>query len=190
MRLHQSEARAVILFFWSAQKHKLGRGRCGLASCQVSLNSVQRFQKRSRKCLSQSDAGMAILFFSSAQKHKHGRGRWDRFLSSFVEFRSAVSEDKLKMWKVNDDGRRTTDNRQRMITIVHFGFRLRCTKNIYTCLKHQGAPSWHKSYTGACTHDPPRTLTSTCFLLKFRRNQRISCNKEDEYVSANQKPGW
>ena len=32
------------------EKHKLGRARWDLASCQVSLNSVQRFQRRSRKC--------------------------------------------------------------------------------------------------------------------------------------------
>ena len=40
------------LFFtdWP-EKHKLGRGRLDLAFCQVSLNSIQRFQ-RSRKCLS------------------------------------------------------------------------------------------------------------------------------------------
>ena len=32
------------------EKYKLGRGHWYLASCQVSLNSVQRFQKRRRKC--------------------------------------------------------------------------------------------------------------------------------------------
>ena len=32
------------------EKHKLGRGFWDLAFCQVSLNSVQRFQRRSRKC--------------------------------------------------------------------------------------------------------------------------------------------
>ena len=32
------------------EKHKLGRRRWDLASCKVSLNSVQRFQRRSRKC--------------------------------------------------------------------------------------------------------------------------------------------
>ena len=32
------------------QKHKLGRGCWVFASCQVSLNSVQWFQRRSRKC--------------------------------------------------------------------------------------------------------------------------------------------
>ena len=56
-------------FFWSAKKHKLGRGRWDLASYQVSLNSVQWFQRRSRKCLGQSEARAAILFFRSAQKN-------------------------------------------------------------------------------------------------------------------------
>ena len=66
------EARAAILFFpdWP-EKHKRGRRHWELAFCQVSLNSVQRFHQRSRKCLS--------------------------FLSSFVEFRSAVSSEKSKM---------------------------------------------------------------------------------------------
>ena len=50
------------------KKHKLGRGRWDLASCQVSLNSIQRFQRRSWKCLSQSEARVAILFFQSARK--------------------------------------------------------------------------------------------------------------------------
>ena len=45
------------------EKHKLGRGRWDLASCQVSVNSVQWFQRRSQKCLSQSEARAAILFF-------------------------------------------------------------------------------------------------------------------------------
>ena len=49
------------------EKHKLGRGRWDLAYYQVSLNSVQRFQ-RSQKCLSQSEAMAAILFFRSARK--------------------------------------------------------------------------------------------------------------------------
>ena len=49
------------------KKHKLGRGRWDLASCQVSLNSVRQFQKRSRKCLSKSEARATILFFRSAQ---------------------------------------------------------------------------------------------------------------------------
>ena len=55
-------------FFDRPEKHKLGRGHWDLASCQVSLNSVQWFQRRSRKCLSQSEASAAILFFRSAWK--------------------------------------------------------------------------------------------------------------------------
>ena len=50
------------------EKHKLDRGRWDLASYQVLLNSVQRFQ-RSRKSLSQSEARAAILFFRSARKN-------------------------------------------------------------------------------------------------------------------------
>ena len=84
-------------FFHQLEKYKLGRGRWDLASYQVSLNSDQRFQRRSRKCLSQSEARAAILFFRSARKTQ----TWQRtlrscFLSSFIEFRSAVSE-KSKM---------------------------------------------------------------------------------------------
>ena len=42
-----------LVFPISPEKHKLGRRRWDLASCQVSLNSIKRFQRRSRKCFSQ-----------------------------------------------------------------------------------------------------------------------------------------
>ena len=58
-----------FLFSDRAEKHKLGRGHWDLASCQVSLNSIQRFQRRSRKCLSQSEARAAILFFLIGPKN-------------------------------------------------------------------------------------------------------------------------
>ena len=51
-----------------SEKHRLGRGRKDVDSCHVLLNSVQWFQRRSRKCLSQSEARAAILFFRSARK--------------------------------------------------------------------------------------------------------------------------
>ena len=57
-----------LVFSDRPEKHKLGRGRWYLVFCQVSLNSVQRFQRRSRKCLSKSEARAAILFFRSARK--------------------------------------------------------------------------------------------------------------------------
>ena len=51
------------------EKHKLGRGREDLASCRVSWNSFQRFQRRSKKCLSKSEARVVILFFRLARKN-------------------------------------------------------------------------------------------------------------------------
>ena len=48
--LYDGSARVAVLFFWSAQKkHKLLKGRLDLASRQVWLNYVNRFQRRSRK---------------------------------------------------------------------------------------------------------------------------------------------
>ena len=244
--LSQSEARAAILFFWSArknthlvedveilllikfrwiplsgsreevenvsanqrpgrpswfsdrpEKHKLGRGRWDLAPCQVSLNSVQRFHRRSRKCLSQSEARAAILFFWSArknthlvedveilllikfrwiplsgsreevenvsanqrpgrpswfsdrpEKHKLGRGRWD-LASCQVSLNSVerCQRRSRKCEKLTTDGQtdrqtdgRTTDDGQRVITIVYLSLRLRCTKNQGVFVKHSGMP--------------------------------------------------
>ena len=69
-----------------------------LLPIKFSLNSVQRFQRRSRKCLSQSEARRPSCFSDRLEKHKVGRGRWRScFLSSFVEFCSAVSEKKSKI---------------------------------------------------------------------------------------------
>ena len=101
--------------------------RWGLASCQVSLNSVQQFQRRSLKCLSLSNARAAILFSDRSEKHKPGRERWDLAscqvsLNSFKQFQRRV-----KNVKVNN-GRR--DDR-RVITIVHLSLRLRCTKKYF-----------------------------------------------------------
>ena len=59
------------------EKHKLGRGRWDLASCQVSFNSVKQYQRRSLKCLTLSKAGQPFCFSDRPEKHKPGRGRWD-----------------------------------------------------------------------------------------------------------------
>ena len=56
------------------EKHKLRRRRWDIASCQVSLNSVQR---RSRKCFSQSEAGRPSCFSDRPEKHKLDSGRCD-----------------------------------------------------------------------------------------------------------------
>ena len=54
--------RTAVSFFRSPEKHKIGRRRWDLASCQVLFNSVQKFQRRSRRCLSQSEAKRPSLF--------------------------------------------------------------------------------------------------------------------------------
>ena len=65
MSANQRPGRPSCFSDWP-EKHKLGRGRWDIPSCQVSLNSIQRFQRRSRKCHSLSEARLAILFFRSA----------------------------------------------------------------------------------------------------------------------------
>ena len=42
-----------------------------------SLNSVQRFQRRGRKCFSESEASAAILFIDLPENNTLGRGRYD-----------------------------------------------------------------------------------------------------------------
>ena len=85
-------------FLDQPEKHKFGRGCWELAFCQVSLNSVQWFHSRSRKCLIQSEDRAAIFFFWSVRKNASLVEDVRILLpSSFVEFYSAVSEEKLKM---------------------------------------------------------------------------------------------
>ena len=64
-----------LVFSDRPEKHKPGRGRLDLDSCQVSLNSIQLFQRRSRKYLSQSEARWPSCFSYRPEKHKLGRGR-------------------------------------------------------------------------------------------------------------------
>ena len=66
-----------FLYTNQPEKHKLGRGCWDLASGQVSLNSVQQYERKSWKCLSQSEVRAVILFSDQPEKHKLGRGRWD-----------------------------------------------------------------------------------------------------------------
>ena len=116
------------------QKHKSGRGPPSEHFWQVWLKSVQRFQRRRVKCEKLTDDGrlhmrkahMAygqVSKKSANQKQEspvtamfvNGSGRIDQslqktfhrcFLPSFSSF-GWVSEEKIKMWKVN--GRQTTD---------------------------------------------------------------------------------
>ena len=87
------------------EKHKLGRGHSDLASCQFSLNSVLRFQRRSRKCLSKSQARAAILFFlRSAPKNTNfvedieillpNKFRWNLFSGFRGEFENGSANQR------------------------------------------------------------------------------------------------
>ena len=78
--LFGESTRATILFFRSSEKYKLGRGSWDTctASCQVSLNSVQPFQRRSRKNVSANQRPGRPSYFSDwPEKHKMGRGHLD-----------------------------------------------------------------------------------------------------------------
>ena len=81
------------------EKHKLDRGHWDSLSCQVLLNSVQRFQRRSRKCLSQSEAWAAIFFSDQPDKHKLGRGLWD--LASFQVSLNSIQRFHQRNWKIS-----------------------------------------------------------------------------------------
>ena len=54
---NQRPGRPSCFFPIGPKNTKLGRGRWGLASCQVSLISVQRFQRRSPKCVKLTTGG-------------------------------------------------------------------------------------------------------------------------------------
>ena len=71
-------ASVAILFTIQLDKHKLGRGHWDLASCQVLLNSIHRFQRKSQN-MSQPIRGHGRhigFFFYRPEKHKLGRRRW------------------------------------------------------------------------------------------------------------------
>ena len=63
-----------LVFPIGPKNTNLGRGRLDLDSCQVSLNSIQRFQIISRKYLSKSEARRPSYFSDRPKKHKLGRG--------------------------------------------------------------------------------------------------------------------
>ena len=97
--MSQPEAGQPSYFSDRSIKHNLGRGHYALASCQFLLNSVQRFPRRSKKCQPIRGQG-GHLAFPIGQKHKLGRGHMSYcILSCFVEFRSAVSEERSNMFQ-------------------------------------------------------------------------------------------
>ena len=77
------------------EKHKLGRGRCDLASYQVSSNSFHSFRGEVENV---SANQRPFCFFPIGLKNTNVvEGIESLLLSSFAEFRLAVSEEKSKM---------------------------------------------------------------------------------------------
>ena len=69
-----------------------------LLPIKFSLNSVQRFQRRSWKCLSQSEDRAAILFYPDwPEKHKRGRRHWE--LASCQVSLNSVQRFLQRRWK-------------------------------------------------------------------------------------------
>ena len=91
------QPRQLSLFFNQPENHKIGRGHWVLASCQVSSNFVQRFQKNSWKFLGQSEVRAAIMIFWSVRKTQIWKWILSSCLSSSGKFRSAVAEKRSKM---------------------------------------------------------------------------------------------
>ena len=71
-------------------------GRWDLASCQVQLNSIKQFQRRSWKCFMQSEA-VWPFFLDWPKTQTWKRKLRSCFLSIFLEFCSAVSKEKSKI---------------------------------------------------------------------------------------------
>ena len=86
-------------FSYSPDKHVLVTGRWYIAPDQVSLNSVQWFQRKIRKCLNQSQARASILFFRSARKNPTHLVEDVEILIplKLSQISSAFSEEKSKM---------------------------------------------------------------------------------------------
>ena len=80
------------------EKRKPDRGCWDLASCQVLLNSIQQFQREKLKMSQQIIKWRLFCFSDPPEKHKLiRRALRSCFLSRFVEFLSAVSDEKSKM---------------------------------------------------------------------------------------------
>ena len=191
------------------EKHKLGRGHWDLASCQVSMNSVQRFQRKSRKCLSQSEAWAAILFFFyQLEKHKIILN-WKRtlrscFQSSFVEFRSTVSEKSKMSQPISRPGQSScfTDRPEKhklgrgrwdlascqvLLNSVRRLQKWRSRK----CLSQSEARATILVFFSISPKNTKLVEDIEILLpVKFRWIKFSGFKEEVENVSANQRPGW
>ena len=94
----------------------VNRGSSKDAPYQVLIHLVKRFQRRRVLKIGQSETRIAygVMFVDGSEQNEQSLERTFHicFLPSFTSFDWAVSEEKIKMWKVN--GRQKKDNRRWM----------------------------------------------------------------------------
>ena len=95
----------TVFVNWSGRNEHLHRGHSIDASYQVSVHLVKRFQrKRFFKSANQKqELPVVAMFVNGSRQNVQSLERtFDRcFLPSFSSFGWGVSEEKIKMWKVN-----------------------------------------------------------------------------------------
>ena len=118
------------------EKHKLGRAHWDIASCQVSSNSESVVLEKKSKVSQPIRTRGGHLVFPIGLKNTNlvedveillpVKFRWILFSGFRGDVKNVkVNDRQTDGWRT--DGR-TTDDGQRMITIVHLSLRLRCTK--------------------------------------------------------------
>ena len=196
-------ARATILFFRSARK-TLYRGCWDLASCQVSLNSVQRFQRRSWKCLSQSEARAVILFFLIGPKNANlvedveilllVKFRWIPF-SGFRGEVENVSANQRPGWPSCFSGRpekkKLGRGRWALASCqVSLNSVQRFQRRSWKCLSQSEARAAILFFLIGPKNANLVEDVEILLLVKFRWIPFSGFRGEVENVSANQRPGW
>ena len=179
------------VFLISPKKHKLGRGHWDLASCQFYWNPFSGFREEVENVSANQRPGRPSCFSDWPEKHKLGRRRWDLascqvLLKSIQQFQRR----RRKCEKLTTDGRRTTQDGQRVITIVHLSLRLRCTNK-----RPKGPHIVHLSKI--CHHFCLLIVKNTKLVddveillpVKFFWIPFSGLRGKVENVSANQRPG-
>ena len=123
-------------FSYRPDKHKLDRGCWDLASCQVSLISVQRFQRRSRIFSANQRPGRPSCFSDRPEKHKLGRGRWD--LASCQVLLNSVQPFQRRSWKCLSQ----SEARASLRESLYFSQDIRSGKILHLTRPHQVLPDW------------------------------------------------
>ena len=107
----------LVFFFDRTEKHKLGRGHWDLASCQVSLNSVHWFQRKSRKCekLTTTDDGRTKdnLRLRCTKNGKTKRKQWEKKRKNPQKKTKRKKNPKTKQWEKKRNKRKRNEKKKK-----------------------------------------------------------------------------